>query len=211
WDSTDLIWESTVSDGAPVYTLRLRDDFDFTPVTKHFEERGFHQETYRNAALYTHNFHLTVDWAPPLGIFNTAVLASAKLLILSASASSVRTVLDVYAKAAGSLADDSAFAGVDAQLSAVASAVLAPAADICSHSFDVRGPHAAPEQAARVRQLVGDAGQVHAYSALGVGYRDEQNRPVGLMMFHYGASGDAQADLAARRTLASTGNSMVTN
>ena len=211
WDSTDLIWESTVSPGPPVYTLRLRDDFDFTPVAKHFEERGFHKETYREAALYTHRLDLTVDWAPPLGIFNTAILASAKLLILSSSPDSVRSVLDVFAKVAGSLADDAAFAGVATQLSGAASAELAPGAYICSRIFDVLGPRVTPEQLAQLRQTVADAGQVHVYGALGVGYHDEQSRPVGLLVFHYAASGDAQVDLAARRTLASTASSLLTN
>src|SRR5262249_11027607 len=110
WDATDLIWESTVSGGAPIYTLRLRYDFDFAPVAKHFEERDFHKETYREATLFTHRLDLSVDWAPPLAIFHTALLPSAKLLILSANPSSVRSVLDVVAKAAGSLADDAAFA-----------------------------------------------------------------------------------------------------
>src|SRR5262249_52746788 len=192
-------------------TLRLRDDFDFAPVAKHFEERDFHKETYREATLFTHRLDLSVDWAPPLAIFHTALLPSAKLLILSANPSSVRSVLDVVAKAAGSPADDAAFAGVAAQLGAVASAELAPGALICSSIFDALGPHATPQQLASLRQIVARAGQVHAYGALGVGYRDEQTRPLGLIVFHYAASGDAQADLAARRTLASTGTSLAAN
>jgi len=43
WDSTDLLWEATITTagGPPVYVLRLPDDFDMDGLVARFEERGF--------------------------------------------------------------------------------------------------------------------------------------------------------------------------
>jgi hypothetical protein len=45
----------------------------------------------------------------------------------------------------------------------------------------------------------------HAYASLAVGYRQEGDQPVGLIVFHYADADDAEADLDLRRTLSQEG------
>ncbi len=51
--------------------------------------------------------------------------------------------------------------------------------------------------------------ELHPYVELGIGYRDEGGRPVGLLVMHYLNAREAKADLVPRRSLAQNGFSSV--
>jgi hypothetical protein len=207
WDSTDLVWESTISaQSAPVYVLKFRDDFDFAPVIAHFQQRGFTKGTYRGATVYSHPFDLTVDWLLELGVFNTAMLPDQHIFVLSSALAGVHAALDAYNGAAKSLADDAGFSAVAAQMGAVAALEMTTSSVLCSAiGVTPRGPNPA------VQQQLAAAGTLHSYAVLGVGYLDESSQPVGLIVLHYTASGDAQADVTPRGKLARDGTSIATN
>ncbi len=53
--------------------------------------------------------------------------------------------------------------------------------------------------------------ELHPYVELGIGYRDQGGRPVGLLVMHYLNAREAKADLAPRRSLAQNGFSSMTD
>lgn len=63
WDTADLVWEANVvsRELPPIHILRLRNDFDFSPVAAHFIERGFQTESH-GAVVYTHALDVRADW-----------------------------------------------------------------------------------------------------------------------------------------------------
>ncbi len=135
WDSTDLLWEINVqtASGSPAYVLRFRDDFDFAPVVAHFIKRGFSRNEYHGVPIYSHNLDFTASWATSsdLAIFNTAVLATKRTLVLSGSAESVRGVLDVIRGAAPALTGDRWTPATISRLDTMAAAMILPGAGAC--------------------------------------------------------------------------------
>ena len=207
WDSTDLVWEATISgQGAPVSVLKFRDNFDFAPVIAHFQRRGFTSSSYRGATVYSHPFDLTVDWLLELGVFNTAMLPDQHLFVLSSALAGVHAALDAYNGAAKSLADDAGFSAVAAQMGTVAALEMTTESVLCpTIGVTPSGPDPA------VQQQLAAAGTLHSYAVLGVGYRDESSQPVGLIVLHFANSSDAQADVTPRGKLARDGLSIATN
>ena len=64
WDTADLVWEANIVSGEwpQIYILRLRNDFDFSPVAAHFIERGFTQTESHRATVYTYQLNPSLDW-----------------------------------------------------------------------------------------------------------------------------------------------------
>lgn len=64
--------------------------------------------------------------------------------------------------------------------------------------------------AVRVSQEKEETGitTLHAYAALAIGYQQTQGQPTGMIDMRYSSSQDAQADLDARKTLATKGLSI---
>lgn len=216
WDSTDLVWETTldISDGPPANVLKFRSDFDFGSLKALYVKRGFSTDSYRGATIYSHSLDLNTlasDWVGggPLSAANTAVIEGDNLLILSTSLPVVHALLDVRAGAAQSLASDPGFSAVAAQLGTVASAEIGQGS-LCS-KIGPFSAHQTPAQEAAFQQMLASAGPLHTYAAIGVGYADLTGKPAGLIALHYNTSGDAQTDLKARRTLAQNGDSLVNN
>jgi len=218
FDSTDLLWEANVlGGGLPfVYLLRLRDDFDMAGLTARFIERGFTQTESFGATIYSHAMDVRSEWVrtTELSIHNTAVFAEEHLLVLSSSPSA----LDLYVRAkAGVLPTLSTaselkplFDSLDSSLAAHvllgASTCLRfnpnPLLEAASGGLD-------EEEIAALRAWIASGDPLHAYVGLAVGYRYEGSAPSGLFSFLYVSEDDAQADLAPRRLLATTGSSTV--
>ena len=220
WDSTDLLWEAMIdSEGSPVYILKLRDDFDLAPVLARFDERGFGQQMLDATTIYTHEIALAEDWFTigELSIANTAVIAEAKILVLSSSLDGVQTVIERYQEKGSTLGDDQSVLATIAGLGEVAAAIVTPGSDTCRGlSFAaitqslLQGEELSEEQIAELKtQLLGEA-VFHTYSGFALGYRYEEEQPVGLVVMHYANAADAQADLDARRQAAEQGMSQAT-
>ena len=108
-----------------------------------------------------------------------------------------------------SLADLERVQAVAGNLGQVAAAMLGTGSDVCEE-FSVAnllGSRAPAELVARMRQQLGlddpasSANRVHAYSAIGIGYRYEGESPVGRIVWHFDDPQSASADLALRERL----------
>lgn len=201
WDTTDLLWETTL-DGPfpPLYVLKVRPDLDLNPVMAHFTNRGFTTSIYQGATVYSHPLDLTVDWFNDTSIFNAAVIPDAHIIVVGGGQNGIHAVLDAHATAGSSLASNADFRGAAAQFGSSASAILASGTSVCSRFSDSR----MAVQVSREKEETG-VGALHSYAALGIGYQEAQGQPAGLIDMRYDSSQDAQADLDARRTLATKG------
>lgn len=217
WDTTDLLWEATVQgQGAPVFVLRLRDDFDMEGLLARFEERDFTKTKHSGALVYTHPLDLTVPWRTELAVFNAAVLPDEKILI---HASDPTTILSVLAARAGAAnwQNNAAALAVAAALGPASAALIAPGPQTCADlGFAAllspllgSSQSSADELAALQQKFFGDK-PLHPYLMLGVGYRYEASHPVGMVVMHYPSPDQAQTDLEARQELAANGQSIST-
>jgi hypothetical protein len=217
WDTTDLVWEATVfTEGPTIYALKFRDDFDLAPILALFDERGFSQGEYQGVPIYSHEMDFEADWlrATEFAILNTAVLEDEKMLILSPSIEDVRLVLDTYLGEVASLADNEAIQATASHLGEVAAAIIGPGVSTClsfsaNPLLEMLGQQPSEEQLDELREELSGS-ELHLYTALGVGYRYEDDEPVGLVVMHYTSAGEAQADLEPRRQLAEEGISQTT-
>lgn len=205
WDTTDLQWEAEFdrsdSSGPPAYALKLRSDFDFSPVIAHFTGYGFSTSTYQGATIYSHPVDLTAPFfLDSFGIFNVAIVPSEKIMLLSQYSSVVHSMLDAHSSTNSSLAGDAGFHGIAAQMGAPASAIITQAAPVCSALGDSRYA----EQVTQGKQAAG-VSSLHAYTAMGMSYQQSAE----LIDLHYGSGQDAQSDLSGRKTLAANGDSLV--
>jgi hypothetical protein len=212
WDSTDLAWEITLENegSPPLYVLQFADDFDFGPFLARLEEREFTRSEYQNVPIYSHKQDLKADWLRTTGAFallNTAVIEKEKRLVFSGSLDNVHTVLDVFGGKATSLAEDGNAQAIAKRLGEVAAAVIAAGPDNCKR-YDPLKRLTAEQQAALKEKFGLD--KIHPYEALGVGYRYQDKKPVGLLVFHYASEAAVQTDLESRRKLADEGISMMT-
>lgn len=213
WDSTDLLWESTLTlpGGGPLFVLRLRDDFDFAPLLARFEERGFTRQNHGAVPIYSHEMDLSADWlrTTEFAILNTAVLADQHLLVLASTPESVAAVLDAQATGA-TLANLPTVHSVAAALGPVGAAILSPlgcepldAALLLNE--EVRQQYTEMWQQAGINGL---------YTTLGIGYRveeiDGQEIQAGVVVMYFPEEGAAAADLGPRRQLAEEGESLRT-
>jgi len=210
WDSTDLVWEAAAVGVAapPTQVLRFRSDFNFAPVVAHFRQRGFTQGSYHGVPVYSHPMGLAADWALTTGFstYNTAVLASRHLLVLSLSLSAVHATLDVLRGARPSFAGDPAIDAAATGLGTTASSVIFTGTQAC-RIFSPRlvlGPAATSAAIAALRHKYA-VDNVHRYDALAIGYRDQGARPLGYMVLRYANRAVALADLPIRRSIAQSG------
>jgi hypothetical protein len=205
WDTTDLLWEAELDSSrvAPVYVLRFRSDFDFSPVVAHFTANGFSNSAYQGATIYSHRLDVTAVWFLEPGDANAAILPSAHMMIWSGQPDGIQSALDAHASSSSSLASDAGFRGVAAQMGAPASAILSTAMYVC-HYFgsSLLAPGVSQGKAAA------GVSSVHQYAVLGLEYQQMQGQTAELIDLHYASSLDAQADLTARKALATNGLSL---
>jgi hypothetical protein len=214
WDSTDLLWEAslTLESSPPIYLLRFRDDFDFVPVLQRFEERGFARQEHGGVPWYSHEMDLRSPWlrTTEFAILNTAFLAQEKLFVLSSTPDSLLSLLDALAKGA-ILSNLPSVRSLSAALGAVGSAILLP---LGCQPFDVTAlldPETREDRMAELRQ----SSSLGLYTGLALGYRPTMQGgeilPLGVLVLHYLEPSLAAADLEPRRRLAEMGTSIATN
>lgn len=216
WDSTDLVWEVSIERGSmpPAYVLQLRNDFDFGRLLELFDEREFSQSETLGVMIYSHDMDPGDEWLrkSEFGILNTAVLEEEQRLVLSSAIEGVQAILAVYKGDAKSLVEDPAAAATVGRLGEMAAAFVGAGVAACMSSGDPLqawiGQEIGEEQLAQMKALVEERPPVHLYTALGLGYRYEDDKPVGLVVMHYPSADDAQADLEPRRRLAEEGISL---
>jgi hypothetical protein len=216
-DVTDVSWESLVrlAPMQSVYVLKFNDQFDIQPLLRHFEARGFQQDTYNGSTIFTHNQTPDPTWNSSswLHMFNTTVLMDERVLICSSSSTDLHTALDTFAKKVPALNDDPATQDMAGSLGAVAAAVVRPG-DAARTDLNVDNllrmlQRHNQEVGNHAREVMGTSlDQLHAYNSLGFGYRYEQNRPIGIFVMHYARVEDSRADLAPRRDIAEHGISL---
>lgn len=207
WDTTDLLWEATISAGPPVYVLKLRNDFDVDALITRFEERGFDQHKQGDALVFTHPLDLSVDWRTELAVFNAALFPEHRLLIHASSPAAVETAVATFANPAQSWAAAPTYQALAALLADVASVLIGPGATLCA-PFDAAGLPVDMLDADG-QALTRGAG-VQPFAALAVGYTLAGSQTQGRILFQYASSAAAQDDLAARRFLAEQGLSLIT-
>jgi len=213
WDTTDLLWEATVQGpGAPVFILRLRDDFDMDGLLARFAERDFERTAHAGALVYTHPLDLTASWRTELAVFNAAVLPDENVLIHSSDPSAILPVLEAHAGTAN-WQNNRDILSVAAAFGPARAALLASGPQVCADfGFAALLPvllgdakPSAEELASLQRKYFGDA-PLHPYLVLGISYRYVAHLE-GIIAMHYPSREAAEADLEARRELAANGQS----
>ena len=217
WDSTDLAWESNPNfSGSIVYVLAFRPGFDLAPVVAHFKQRHFTLAMYHGTPIYSHDMTVTSNWLTEFAVLNTAVLADRRMLVLSHDPGAVHMILDVIRKSTASLANDAAARGAASALGATGAAVVMPGPDACSAFGDsallasvlnggIANSDALRKQIAALQKLLS---QLHMYGGYALGYHYEGKRPIVLLTLHYPDAASARADLALRKSIATTGLSL---
>jgi hypothetical protein len=204
FDNLDLDWEASITGNFGVaYVLRLRDGFDLAPVLAHFDERGFTTSVVEGVTVRSHGIS-NEEWLyrTDLAFMNVALMPDGQTLVLSGKPETIELVLTQRGQLTPS-------EGLPAVLDAVA-ALDHPSGAWLSFELDrlcdaVALAH--PQALEAVQQLITDAGPLHAYTLLAVGYRADLD-PVGRIVFGYVDPADATADLEGRRSLASDGVSL---
>jgi hypothetical protein len=215
WDSTDLAWEvSTLSEESPLYVLKFREDFDFTPVLARFTERGFTTRTQQGTTIYSHPLDIKAEWlrATEFAILNTAVLPDQRLFVLGRSIDQVTATLDRMATPSSERLADVDAAQVTARaLGDVAAAYLAVGADTCGgFGLDpITSEQLTDAQRQGLRQQL-EGRALLPYDALGVAYRYDGTTPVGLVVMQYADAHAAAQSMAARQHLIEQGVSLRT-
>jgi len=212
WDTADLDWEANIisQNLPPTYILKFRDGFDFTPLIERFLERGFIQTESHVATIFSHELAVGADWArtTELSIHETAYLAEENMLILSSFG--VEAFLTVVAGERESLTEDTFARAATAQLGDPYSAILLLGPGEClrftpNPILELIGTIPTNERLAELRTMLEDKQLLVPYRALGVGYRYEETRPIGTIVFEYDAPELAEMDLYARCVLAEEG------
>jgi hypothetical protein len=215
WDSTDLDWEANfvLDSGPPVYVLRLRQDFDLEPVLARFEERGFTATDYAGYTRYSHAMDLQAEWlrATEFAILNTLILPEERVFILSSAPEAPLLVLDSWLEQR-SLAARPDVSAAAAALGDAGAVYLSPAGCLPFDVAALLGPSATPENMAAAIEELRQTGIQGHYTVLALGYQiltdNGEETPVGMVVHHYPLTAQAEADLAPRRVLAETGNSL---
>lgn len=211
FDKTDFAWEANVISRVlpPMYVLKFRVGFDFEPLIALFRKREFEQTEVHGAKLFTHELDLSAEWVrvAELGIHNTALIPEEHLAILSSSPRAVEAMLQTRQGELASLLGNSAAVATVNRLGETAGAVLLLGVDTClgftqSPLLDLIGQVPTEEIVERLKEVLAQTPQLFPYEALGVGYRTEADRPIGLIVFHYPVAEAAAADLPLRQALA---------
>jgi len=216
WDSADLEWEANVvSSELPLtYILKLRDDFDFSAVAARFAERGFIQTESRGALVYSHELDPRADWirTTELSILTTAYVEEEKMMILSSYPAPIEILLALRAGEFAALTEDPFTVAAVEHLNNPASAILMRGLGECLRFtpdpvLDLIGKAPSEQDTAELRAMAEEKKLLVPYRTLAVGYREEEDRPVGTIVFEYDAPELAEADLPARCLLAEEGSS----
>jgi hypothetical protein len=209
WESDDLDWETNVSVSmAPGYVLKFRDGYVFDSVLENFEERGFIASVYNGVTVYTHTMELQADWllVTEFSILNTAVLADAGMLFLSIMPETVYEMVDAYQERTPSLMDIPEVKATVGTLGEV------PGAFVSANACEAFDPEALLKRAGPLRPRdqieaqLDDRPQLQDYETLGIGYRYDDDEPVGLIVMDFASVEAANADLESRRWLATEGH-----
>jgi len=216
WDTADLVWEANVvsREWPQIHILQLRNDFDFSPVAAHFVERGFTQTESHGAVVYTHALDVRADWirTTELSILNTAYIDEEKTMILSSSPRAVEMCLAASAGEVATLAEDPFTCAAVEHLNNLASAIVLRGLGEClrftpNPILDLIGTIPSKERVAELKAMMEERELLVPYRALGVGYRQEESRPVGTIVFEYDTPELATMDLPTRLLLAQEGMS----
>ena len=211
WDTADLDWEAHViaREFPPTYILKLRDDFDFSPVAAAFVERGFAQTESDAALVFTHELDARADWmrTTELSILTTAYIEAEQLMILSAFPAGAETVLAVRAGEIAPLTEDPFACAAVEHLNNPTSAIVLRGLGECVRFtphpiLDLVGAIRADERIAELIALIEEGELLVPYRAVGVGYRQEERRPVGTVVFEYDTPELAAMELPVRSLLA---------
>lgn len=211
FDALDLEWEASLSGiGEPlvfVHVLKLRDTFDFATLQTRFEQRGYAHDTRGQATIWTHGISQD-PWLIILGqlpMANVAVLESDHVLVIGSldlqrGRDGLAAVLDAHAgpgvAASVRASLDAAARGLDHPINAY----LAVGSYLCTRLDPANNPQAPPAAVAEIAA----AAPLHLYAAFGLGY-SRAHEPIGRFVFAYDSAADAEADLAGRESLATTG------
>lgn len=214
WDTADLDWEANLvsRELPPTYVLKLRDGFDFSVVAGHFASRGFVQTGSHGAVIYYHDFDPVADWTrtTELSILTTAYIEDEKLMILSSFRGAVDVLLTTRAGELVALAEDTFVHGAVEHLGDPFSAVVLRGIGEClrftpNPVLDLIGTLPTEERVDQLKTMLEQTELLVPYRALAVGYRYEEGRPAGTVVFEYDSPELATMDLPARRTLAEEG------
>jgi hypothetical protein len=216
FDTTDLEWEAqiTATGIPPTYLLKLRNDFDVETLVGHFSERGFAQTESYGEAIFSRAIDPTLEWTrtTEFAIHNTAILKGERLLILSSSFPVVELLLATRAAELPSFFDDASATRVVEHLAEPCAAYLLLGESTClrfspNPLLDLIGTSLGNSALDDLRAWLDSGEPLHRYTALGVGYRAEEDRPAGTIAFAYTSAEDAEHDLEPRRLLAGSGGS----
>ena len=216
WDTTDLAWEATVQgEGAPVFVLRLRDDFDMEGLQARFEDRDFAMSEHAGALVYSHPLDLIVPWRTELAVFNAAVLPDERILIHASDPAAILRVLDAHAGAAN-WQRDTGILSVAATFGPTSAALIASGPQVCTDlgfaallPMLLNSSQPSTDELAALQQKFFGAAPLHPYQTLGISYRYVAHLE-GVIAMHYASREAAEADLEARRQLVENGQSIVT-
>jgi len=133
-------------------------------------------------------------------------------MILSSSPRAVEMFLVASAREVASLAEDPFTCAAVEHLNNPASAIVLRGLGEClrftpNPILDLIGTIPSEEQIAQLKAMMEESELLVPYRALGVGYRQEENRPVGSVIFEYDSPELAARDLPARLLLAEAGTS----
>ena len=216
WDTSDLVWEANIvsRELPPIHILQLRSDFDFSPIAARFLERGFTQTESHAATVYTHVLNVRADWirTTELSILNTAYIDEEKTMILSSSPRAVETFLATRMGDLASLAEDPFTCAAVEHLNTPTSAIVLRGLGEClrftpNPILDFIGTVPTEERIAELKAMIEEKELLVPYRALGVGYRQEESRPVGTIVFEYDTPELAAMELPVRCLLAHEGMS----
>lgn len=214
WDTADLDWEAHViaREFPPTYILKLRDDFNFSAVAAAFAERGFVQTESRGALVFTHELDVRADWTrtTELSILTTAYVEEEQLMILSSFPAGADAVLAVRAGEMTPLAEDPFTCAAVEHLKNPTSAIVLRGLGEClrftpNPILDLVGTMPTDERIAELMAMIEEGDLLVPYRALGVGYRQEERRPVGTVVFEYDTPELAAMELPVRSLLAQEG------
>lgn len=212
WDSVDLRWEAfLVQDSPPVYVLALRKNFDKMSLEKLLKERNYQKIRFKAYDLYSRKLDFKADWVlGELTLFNLAILQN-KILVLSSSLESIQKVLSTYKQNQNT----SIYQRVLEPLGEVAAAILSPGALCSDLSFANMVEYwlnqGVSEDVIEAMKEQMESSSLHPYLSFALGYRYENNRPLGMVVIDYGDELLAQVDLEKRRLAASEGMSLLAN
>ena len=216
WDASDLDWETQLisSEFPPIYVLKLREDFDFSPVAVGFMGRGFVQTDSHGAVLYSHSMDPSQSWlrTTELSILNTAYVAEERLMVLSSSPVAVQQCLAARAGDIESLDEDPFEAAAVEHLGAIDSAIALRGLGECirftSNSFlDLIGTLPTSEGIEDLKASLQQRELLVPYRVFATGYADLDGERAGAIVFEYDNSELALLDMPARLLLAEEGMS----